>query len=48
MGIALLINTNPAIPPVDDTQRDTVLAALRETGFVTFQPADHMGRRTRP
>ncbi|BBX61312.1 copper transporter MctB [Mycobacterium saskatchewanense] len=43
MGIALLINTNPAIPPVDDTQRDTVLAALRETGFVTFQPADHMG-----
>ncbi|MEE6179190.1 copper transporter [Mycobacterium sp. 050134] len=43
MGIALLINTNPAIPPVDDTQRDTVLAALRETGFVTFQPPDHMG-----
>jgi hypothetical protein len=43
LGIALLINANPAVPPVDDTQRDTVLAALRETGFVTYQPGDHMG-----
>jgi hypothetical protein len=43
LGIALLINANPAIPPVDDTQRDTVLAALRDTGFVTYQPSDHMG-----
>ncbi|MEZ0352407.1 copper transporter [Mycobacterium sp. pR1184] len=42
LGIALLINANPAVPPVDDTQRDTVLAALRETGFVTYQPSDHM------
>ncbi|MEM6107668.1 copper transporter [Mycobacterium sp. 050272] len=42
LGIALLINANPAVPPVDDTQRDTVLAALRETGFVTYQPGDHM------
>src|SRR6201991_4004542 len=42
LGIALLINANPAIPPVDDTQRDTVLAALRETGFVTYQAGDHM------
>lgn len=42
LGIALLINANPAVPPVDETQRDTVLAALRETGFVTYQPGDHM------
>lgn len=42
LGIALLINANPAIPPVDDTQRDTVLAALRESGFVTYQAGDHM------
>jgi hypothetical protein len=43
LGIALLINTNPAIPPVDDTQRDTVLASLRDTGFITYQPSDQMG-----
>ncbi|BBZ69372.1 copper transporter [Mycobacterium paraseoulense] len=43
MGIALLINTNPAVPPVDDAQRGTVLAALRDTGFITYQPAEHMG-----
>jgi hypothetical protein len=43
LGIALLINANPAIPPVDDSQRDTVLAALRDTGFVTYQPSDHLG-----
>ncbi|HSS24448.1 MAG TPA: copper transporter [Mycobacterium sp.] len=42
LGIALLINTNPAIPPVDDTQRDTVLASLRDTGFITYQPSDHL------
>lgn len=45
LGIALLINANPAVPPVpevQDAQRDTVLTALRETGFVTYQPADHM------
>ncbi|MCV7408119.1 channel-forming protein [Mycobacterium florentinum] len=42
LGIALLINANPAIPPVDDTQRDTVLVALRESGFVTYQAGDHM------
>ncbi|CQD13630.1 Copper transporter MctB precursor [Mycobacterium lentiflavum] len=45
LGIALLLNANPAVPPVPeitDTQRDTVLAALRETGFVTYQPSDHM------
>lgn len=43
MGIALLINANPATPPVDETQRATVLAALRDTGFITYQPNDHMG-----
>ncbi|CDO88537.1 channel-forming protein [Mycobacterium triplex] len=43
LGITLLINANPAAPPVDDTARDTVLAALRESGFVTYQPSDHMG-----
>ncbi|MBI2696079.1 copper transporter [Mycobacterium nebraskense] len=43
MGIALLINANPAVPPVDEPQRDTVLAALRDTGFITYQPTDHMG-----
>jgi Copper transport outer membrane protein, MctB len=43
LGIALLINANPATPPVDDPQRDTVLASLRDTGFITYQPADHLG-----
>lgn len=40
LGIALLINRNPTVPPnppVDDAQRDTVLAALRDTGFVTYR-----------
>lgn len=36
LGIALLINRDPKVAPVDDTQRDTVLAALRDTGFVTY------------
>jgi hypothetical protein len=43
LGIALLINANPATPPVDDPQRDTVLASLRDTGFITYQPAEHLG-----
>jgi hypothetical protein len=43
LGIALLVNANPAVPPVDDPQRDTVLASLRDTGFITYQPADHLG-----
>jgi hypothetical protein len=34
LGIALLINRDPAVPTVDDQQRDTVLAALRDTGFI--------------
>ncbi|OBF10025.1 copper transporter [Mycobacterium sp. 852002-10029_SCH5224772] len=43
MGIALLANPNPAVPAVDDTQRNTVLAALRDTGFITYQATDHLG-----
>ena len=35
LGITLLIDRDPKAAPVDDTQRDTVLAALRDTGFVT-------------
>src|SRR4029453_6950411 len=36
MGIAVLINKDPKAQPVDDAQRDTVLAALRDTGFITY------------
>lgn len=36
LGIALLINRDPKITPADDTARDTVLAALRDTGFLTY------------
>lgn len=43
LGIALLANANPAVPAVDDVQRNTVLAALRDTGFITYQATDHMG-----
>lgn len=40
LGIALLIP--PAGVPVDDVARDTVLAALRKTGFITY-PDEHVG-----
>jgi hypothetical protein len=43
LGIALLTNAKPAVAAVDDTQRDTVLAALRDTGFITYQAGDRMG-----
>ncbi|RFD24223.1 channel-forming protein [Mycobacterium uberis] len=46
LGIALLINANPAVPDVGDAQRGIVLAALRDTGFITYQtyqPNDHLG-----
>ena len=47
LGIALLINANPAVPPSrDDAQRDTVLAALRDTGFITYSPPTTSARRT--
>ncbi|UQX12543.1 copper transporter [Candidatus Mycobacterium methanotrophicum] len=36
LGIALLINRDPAVPTVDDAQRETVLAALRDTGFIGY------------
>jgi hypothetical protein len=36
LGIALLISKDPKVSPVDDTQRNTVLAALRDTGFLTY------------
>jgi Copper transport outer membrane protein, MctB len=36
LGIALLINRDPAVPTVDDPARDTVLAALRDTGFIGY------------
>ncbi|KAA1431350.1 copper transporter [Mycolicibacter arupensis] len=43
LGIALLVNAPhppepaaPATPPVDDAQRGTVLAALRDTGFISY------------
>ena len=41
LGIALLINKDPKAPAVDDQQRDTVLAALRDTGFVTYGDRAH-------
>ena len=42
LGIALLIGKDPAAPVVNDAQRDTVLAALRDTGFVTYG-SQHIG-----
>ena len=36
LGIALLVNRDPKVPAVDDQQRDTVLTALRDTGFITY------------
>jgi hypothetical protein len=36
LGIALLAGKDPAAPAVDDGQRDAVLTALRDTGFVTY------------
>ncbi len=46
LGIVMLINSNPAtagVPEIQDIQRDTALAALRDTGFITYQPANHVG-----
>lgn len=36
LGITLLINRDPKAPPVNDQDRDTVLTALRDTGFITY------------
>lgn len=40
LGITLLINRKPDAPVVDDTQRKTVLTALRDTGFISYQGDD--------
>jgi hypothetical protein len=37
LGITLLINRKPDVPAVDDGQRRTVLTAMRDTGFITFE-----------
>ncbi len=42
LGIALLVNKDPKVAVVDDAQRDTVLAALRDTGFITYG-SQHIG-----
>ncbi|AFP40119.1 hypothetical protein MSMEI_3657 [Mycolicibacterium smegmatis MC2 155] len=42
LGIALLIDKSPGAAPVDDSQRDTVLSALRESGFLTYENS-HIG-----
>ena len=36
LGITLLTDKSPTVAPVDDAQRATVLAALRDTGFVAY------------
>ncbi|BBY97567.1 copper transporter [Mycolicibacterium fallax] len=36
LGVALLIDRNPEAPRVDDAQREVVLTALRDTGFIGF------------
>jgi outer membrane murein-binding lipoprotein Lpp len=36
LGITLLIDRNPDAPAVDNVARQTVLAALRDTGFITL------------
>ena len=42
LGIALLINRDPRITPAEEAQRDTVLAALRNTGFLAYSD-EHVG-----
>lgn len=37
LGIALLINRDPKVLPVDDSARDAVLSALRDTGFLSYE-----------
>lgn len=36
LGISLLIDKDPRATPVGDAERDTVLTALRDTGFLTY------------
>lgn len=42
LGIALLTNRNAAAPAVDDLSRQTVLTALRDTGFLEVKD-EHLG-----
>lgn len=42
VGIATLINRDPKAPAVDDLARQTVLTALRDTGFLTLT-GDNVG-----
>lgn len=42
LGIALLTGREPGVPPVDDMQRETVLATLRDTGFLGYG-TQHIG-----
>jgi Copper transport outer membrane protein, MctB len=42
LGIALLTGREPGAPVVDEMQRETVLATLRDTGFLTYG-AQHIG-----
>ena len=36
LGLALLNDRNPEAPKVDDAQREIVLTALRDTGFISY------------
>lgn len=40
LGITLLVDRKPDAPRVDDAARQTVLAALRDTGFLTYPEGD--------
>ena len=48
LGITLLINRDPKVPAVDDQQRDTVLTALRDTGFITYGDRSRRRGQHRP
>ncbi|UXA20428.1 copper transporter [Mycobacterium sp. SMC-4] len=42
LGITLLTDPGPEARPVDEASRETVLTALRDTGFITYR-ADRIG-----
>ncbi|MBY0443193.1 MAG: copper transporter [Mycobacteriaceae bacterium] len=46
LGIVLLTKDQPAGPLVDDAQRNTVLAALRDTGFIVYPAQGGIGAAT--
>ena len=49
LGIVLMVRPDPAPPPaaeVQEPQRNTVLAALRDTGFLSYQSTEHMAPAT--